>query len=113
MRKMRPRKRKSVRRIRVRVALKPSNFDDEVLLAEREVAAWLGCATVTLRAWRRQERGPAFIRLQGRPRYAAGVVRQWLAARSVPNRTCVEKTPKPFGDCAPAEPNPPRGDMDK
>ena len=59
-----------------------SSLDDEVLLAERHVAWWLGVATVTLRGWRRRGRGPTSIKLENRPRYSVGAVRRWLAERS-------------------------------
>jgi hypothetical protein len=58
-----------------------SSLDDEILLAESHVASWLGVATVTLRGWRRRGRGPDFVRIENRPRYAVGAVRQWLAER--------------------------------
>lgn len=58
-----------------------SSLDDEVLLPERQVADWLAVAPVTLRGWRRQRRGPEFLKLESRPRYPVGAVRRWLAAR--------------------------------
>ena len=59
-----------------------SSLDDEVLLAERHVAWWLGVATVTLRGWRRRGCGPTSVKLENRPRYSVGAVRRWLAERS-------------------------------
>jgi hypothetical protein len=78
-RSARPRRRTFARYVRVRMIINPSKLDDDVLLSERELAAWLGIAPVTLRSWRRQERSPPWLLLEGRPRYPVGAARQWLA----------------------------------
>jgi hypothetical protein len=55
---------------------------DWTVLAPSEVAALSGAALVTLRLWKRQGRGPKQIRIEGRPRYRLGDVREWLNGAS-------------------------------
>jgi DNA-binding transcriptional regulator YiaG len=57
-------------------------------LTESEAAACLGLKVATLRAWRYQARGPAFVRLGRAIRYLRTDLEQFLAAnRHRPNAT--------------------------
>lgn len=49
-------------------------------LTEAVAAARLGLKVATLRAWRHQGRGPAFVRLGRAIRYLSGDVDQFLSA---------------------------------
>jgi predicted DNA-binding transcriptional regulator AlpA len=49
-------------------------------LTEGEAAARLGLKVATLRAWRHQRRGPAFVRLGRAVRYLAVDIDEFLAA---------------------------------
>lgn len=54
-------------------------------LTEAEAAARLGLKVATLRAWRHQGRGPAFVRLGRAIRYLASDIDEFLQAnRQVP-----------------------------
>jgi len=54
----------------------------EKLLQDVEVARILGVEPDTLRAWRRQGRGPAFIEVGSKTvRYRAEDVRAWIQAQ--------------------------------
>jgi excisionase family DNA binding protein len=53
------------------------------LLTTEQVATRLGLAAQTLRLWRvRSGRGPVFLKLGTRVRYAAEDVNRWLEARA-------------------------------
>ena len=49
-------------------------------LTELEAAARLGLKVATLRAWRHQGRGPAYLRLGRAVRYLAGDIEEFLNA---------------------------------
>jgi predicted DNA-binding transcriptional regulator AlpA len=49
-------------------------------LAESDAAARLGLKVATLRAWRHQGRGPAFVRLGRAIRYLASDIDEFLTA---------------------------------
>jgi hypothetical protein len=51
--------------------------------SERETAAELGVALRTLRKWRQQGRGPAFIKFARQIHYRDEAVAAWLRAREV------------------------------
>jgi len=55
------------------------------LITTREVAAELGVSEATLCLWRRENRGPRYVRLDGKTgkvRYALSDVRAWVAERT-------------------------------
>ena len=53
--------------------------EDDPLLSPPQVYAWLGIAESTLRRWRAEGRGPAYITLSPRViRYRRSVVLAWL-----------------------------------
>ncbi len=56
-----------------------ASFETAPLLTEGEVAAWLRVAPQTLRRWRVQGRGPAFLKVGAAVRYEHGAVRGYLA----------------------------------
>lgn len=58
----------------------------EQLVKPHDVAELLGVAEATLACWRRENRGPRHVRLEGHPgkiRYRAGDIREWIASRVV------------------------------
>lgn len=55
---------------------------DETLLNPAQVVALSGLAPETLRLWRKQGRGPAWLVLEGMPRLKLGEYRRWLNAPS-------------------------------
>lgn len=57
---------------------------DETLLNPAEVVALSGLAPETLRLWRKQGRGPAWLVIEGMPRLKLGEYRRWLNAPSQP-----------------------------
>jgi excisionase family DNA binding protein len=57
-------------------------------LTEAEAAERLGLKVATLRAWRHQGRGPAYVRLGRAVRYLASDIEDFLRSnRQVPRRT--------------------------
>ena len=63
----------------------PPSFDPTALpgnavLTPRELAGWLRFALSTLEDWRRNDRGPPWILIAGKPRYRMGDVCEWLRA---------------------------------
>jgi hypothetical protein len=56
------------------------------MLEEEAAAAYLGFQPVTLRAWRRQGRGPAYIRTQRAIRYSRADLDAWLILHRVETR---------------------------
>lgn len=55
-------------------------------LHERDAAQYLGCQPITLRAWRMQGRGPAYIRLGRSIRYTVADLEAYRAAHRVETR---------------------------
>jgi predicted DNA-binding transcriptional regulator AlpA len=60
-------------------AVAPVRSTDEAL-TESDAAARLGLKVATLRAWRHQRRGPAFVRLGRAIRYLASDLEEFLKA---------------------------------
>jgi excisionase family DNA binding protein len=57
-------------------------------LTEVEAAERLGLKVATLRAWRHQGRGPAYVRLGRAVRYLASDIEEFLRSnRQIPRRT--------------------------
>ncbi len=52
------------------------------LLTASELAAYLGVSIATVRAWRKQGRGPRAIKVERSVRYTETDVKSWLAARA-------------------------------
>ncbi|HEY5798307.1 MAG TPA: hypothetical protein VIU82_25175 [Bosea sp. (in: a-proteobacteria)] len=57
------------------------NAPDDLLLSPREAAALSGIAEVTFYVWRKQNRGPKWLLIEGMPRLRLGEYREWLAAQ--------------------------------
>lgn len=57
---------------------------DETLLNPAQVVALSGLAPETLRLWRKQGRGPAWLVIEGMPRLELGEYRRWLHASKQP-----------------------------
>jgi len=55
--------------------------DERRYLSTRQLAELTGLSHVTLELWRRQGRGPAFLRLGRRVRYDMRDVETWMAAQ--------------------------------
>jgi predicted DNA-binding transcriptional regulator AlpA len=55
-------------------------------IAERDAAAYIAFTSAALRAWRRQGRGPAFIRIGRSVRYRVRDLDAWLDAHVVQTR---------------------------
>jgi hypothetical protein len=51
---------------------------DAVLLDDMQFGAVTGSAPSTIKRWRRQKKLPPAVRLNGRPRYRVGDIREWL-----------------------------------
>jgi predicted site-specific integrase-resolvase len=63
-------------------------------MTERAAAGRLGLTAATLRAWRHQGRGPAFVRLGRAVRYLPDDVNEYLRAnRQQPSTVNVRETP--------------------
>lgn len=57
---------------------------EDRLLREAEVSRWVSVSAGALRRWRKERRGPAFVRLGRRAiRYRASDVALWLDSNSV------------------------------
>lgn len=50
----------------------------DALLSRRELSALSGYAIITLKIWAAKGRGPKITRIEGRPRYRAEDVRNWM-----------------------------------
>lgn len=59
------------------------NTIHEIALTESETARRLGVSVSGLRKWRRESRGPKFIRLGRLIRYSQTELENWLAAHTV------------------------------
>lgn len=64
------------------LAARLAGLPDDALASPAEAAAFLGFAPVTLRLWRRQSRGPAFVLIEGRPRYRMRELRDFAAGQA-------------------------------
>ena len=53
------------------------------MLTPKEVATLLGVRLSRLARWRREGRGPAYMRVGPHPRYPEGVLKVWIADRLV------------------------------
>lgn len=54
----------------------------DALLNRRQLAALSGYALITLQVWAAKGRGPKITRVEGRPRYRAEDVRNWMGLAS-------------------------------
>jgi hypothetical protein len=54
-----------------------------VVVRERDAAAMLGVSTAALRRWRRERRGPAFIRIEGCIGYRLADLEDFLSENTV------------------------------
>ncbi len=57
------------------------------LMSERELAEKLKISLATLRAWRRNKRGPAFVRMGKAIKYRVDDVKDWLDGQRVDPKT--------------------------
>ena len=64
-------------------------------LSTRELAAKLGIAEQTLRIWRQQGRGPAFVKLGGAVRYSTAEAARWLEGHTHRNTSGAAPEPTP------------------
>ena len=53
--------------------------DDREMLSPQQLAAELNVSVSALQAWRREGKGPRWLRVGGRIRYPRAWVREWLA----------------------------------
>lgn len=53
------------------------------LITEAEAAKALDCADGTLRNWRSEGKGPPFLKIEGKVRYQAKDLVEWLRERTV------------------------------
>lgn len=56
------------------------------LIAEPDAAAYMGYTVSALRAWRRFNRGPAYVRVGRSVRYLPSDIEAWLAKNRVETR---------------------------
>lgn len=61
-----------------------STMTEDVLLNAEQAARLLGCTAAALALWRREDRGPAYIRLGRLIRYRKSDVFAWISSRRVP-----------------------------
>jgi predicted DNA-binding transcriptional regulator AlpA len=64
--------------------------ESTVVLRERKAAEMLGVSTAALRRWRREQRGPAFIRLERAVGYRLSDLENFLNSNTVP---CSQRNP--------------------
>lgn len=55
----------------------------ETLLDETALARFLGCTPAALQLWRRENRGPAYVRVGRLVRYTGRDVKAWIDAQTV------------------------------
>ena len=60
------------------------------LLSEKQAARILAVSIAALRRWRRERRGPQFIRLERCVRYSVGALERFLAENSVNNKKAAD-----------------------
>lgn len=53
------------------------------LMSDGPAAEVCGVSRQALQRWRRERRGPPFIRIEGSVRYSRRALEEWLAARTV------------------------------
>lgn len=70
-----------------------ARIDASSLLSEAETARCASVSTAALRKWRREGKGPAFLKLGKLVRYRTADIEQWLAG-------CVVSSRKRGGDNA-------------
>lgn len=54
---------------------------DQALLTRDQVAQLTSFSLPTLKLWAKLGKGPKLVRVEGRPRYPAGALRQWAAGQ--------------------------------
>jgi predicted DNA-binding transcriptional regulator AlpA len=57
-------------------------MDRQELLREKQVSKWINASTAALRRWRREGKGPKFVKLGRLVRYRVEDVEAWIGARS-------------------------------
>ena len=60
---------------------------EDILLNSRQVAELLGCTEAALALWRRERRGPTYVRLGRLVRYRKSGVSSWIDSRTVLGET--------------------------
>ena len=55
-----------------------SELADDVLLSEREASDVAGYGPLTFKRWRRDKKGPPWLRLNGGVRYKVQALREWI-----------------------------------
>lgn len=56
------------------------SLPDDALVTRRQLSALSGYAIPTLKIWARMAKGPRITKIEGRPRYKAADVRDWINA---------------------------------
>ena len=67
------------------------------LLSPRDAAAYLGYQPITLRVWRREGRGPAYLKQARSIRYHVRDLDAWLQAHRVEPRGPVQRDARHLG----------------
>ena len=60
---------------------------EDVLLNAKQAAKLLACTEAALALWRRERRGPTYVRLGRLVRYQKSDVFSWIDSRRVPSET--------------------------
>jgi hypothetical protein len=60
------------------------------LLSEKQAARMLSVSIAALRRWRRERRGPQFVRLERCIRYSVGALERFLTENSVENKKAAD-----------------------
>jgi hypothetical protein len=72
-----------LRRIhKARPMLDLAALPDGALIVRSQVAAYVGYTEQALKKWAREGRGPKITKVEGRPRYRAADVREWLGLKA-------------------------------
>jgi hypothetical protein len=59
-----------------------NDLPDDALLTDAHVSVVSTFPVSTLKYWRKHERGPRYVRVEGHPRYRAADVRAWINGRA-------------------------------
>jgi hypothetical protein len=73
------------------------NHHQPPTVAESDAASYLGFSPAALRVWRRERRGPAFIRQNRSIRYLVADLDAWLTAHRVEPKQDSARTPEGHG----------------
>lgn len=71
----------AVFQVRATEAVDVASLPADALLTRKQVSVLTGFAIITLKHWAAEGKGPAIVRVEGRPRHRVGDVRAWLSGQ--------------------------------